>query len=81
MRSYPAIFIDFVVKINILVHVGQLQVKLAFMSHIYTLPAKNMENSFSFQRFFAFLWSVQGFSVLEIQSHEPILLLGELTCT
>ena len=35
----------------------------------YTLPATNM-NFFLFQRFFAFLWSVQGVSVLEIHSYE-----------
>ena len=31
---------------------------------------------FLFQRFFAFLWSVQDVSVIEIHSYEPILLLG-----
>ena len=40
-----------------------------------TLPAKNMEY-FLFERFFAFLWSVQGVSLLEIHSYEQILLLG-----
>ena len=48
--------------------------------YTHTLPAKNMEY-FLFQRFFAFLWSVQGVSVFEIHSCEEILLLGELICT
>ena len=43
----------------------------------HTLPAKNMEY-FLFQRFFAFLWGLQGVSVLEIHSYEQILLLGKL---
>ena len=47
---------------------------------INTLPAKNMEYLL-FHRFFAFLWGVQGFSVLEIHSYEQILFLGELSST
>ena len=43
----------------------------------YTLPAKNTE-CFLFQRIFAFLWSVQRVSVLEIYSFEQISLFGEL---
>ena len=46
----------------------------------YTLPAKNMEY-FSFQRLLAFLWDVQGVFVLEIHSHEQILLLTQLIST
>ena len=46
----------------------------------YTLPAKNMEY-FLFQRFFVFLWSVQGVSVLEIHFYKQILLWGELIST
>ena len=46
----------------------------------HTLPAKDMEY-FLFQLFFAFLWSVQGVSVLDLHSYEPILLFGELICT
>ena len=45
-----------------------------------TLPAKNMEY-FLFQRRFAFLWAVQGISVLETLSYEQILLLEELIST
>ena len=33
-----------------------------YWTYSYTLPAKNMEY-FLFQRFFAFLWSVQGVSI------------------
>ena len=47
----------------------------SFLAVEYTLPAKYM-NYFLFQRFFAFFWSVQDVSVIEIHSYEPILLLG-----
>ena len=40
-----------------------------------TLRAKNMEY-FLFRRFFAFLWGVQGVSVLEIHSYEQMLHWG-----
>ena len=33
---------------------------------------------FLFHQFFAFLWGVQGVSVLEMHSYEQISLLGEL---
>ena len=36
---------------------------------------------FLIQRIFAFLWSVQGASVLEIHSYEEILRWGELIST
>ena len=36
---------------------------------------------FLLQRFFAFLWSVKGVSVLELQSHEPILVLELVNST
>ena len=48
---------------------------LPIFTGLHTLPAKNMEY-FLNQRFFAYLWSVQGVSVLEIHSYEQILLLG-----
>ena len=48
--------------------------------YAYTLPAKNMEY-FLLQRFFSFLWSVKGFSVLEICSYEQISFLEELIST
>ena len=51
-----------------------------YVSITTTLPAKNMEY-FLLQQFFAFLWSVQGVSVLQIHSCERILLLGELIST
>ena len=48
--------------------------------YTYTLPAKNMEY-FLFQRFCAYLWSVEGVSVPEIHSYGQILPLGELIST
>ena len=50
-----------------------------YKENIYT-TGKNMEY-FLFQRFCAYLWSVQGISVLEIHAYEQILPLGELICT
>ena len=45
-----------------------------------TLPAKIMEY-FLFQRYFAFLYNMQGASVLEIHSYEQIIILMELIST
>ena len=49
-------------------------------SPLYIHYRQNMEY-FVFLRFFAFLWCVQGVSVLEIHFYKQILLLGELICT